>query len=160
MSILPSHSFLKAMLIYPPETIMDNLKVGSWCSGRSLFYQDYKDFKNTTISYNSNNLSEILEKIEKQLIEWDLLEKCDNVGKTFSYLAYISVEKNWEIFWPELIPVFDCSSTTKQVGFKLHGVFSIPRDKLDNLVAILWASINKYRLLVKTDSVNVSFCSF
>ena len=149
MSIPPSHLFLKAMLIYPPETIINNLKVGSWCSGKSLFYQDYKDFKITTIGYNSNNLLEILEKIEKRLIEWGLLEKCDNVGKTFSNLAYVSVEKNWEIFWPELIPVFGRFSTIKQVGFKLHRVFSIPRDKLDNLVTILWTSVNQHRYLVK-----------
>jgi hypothetical protein len=151
MSTQPTRVFLKAMLIFPPGTTVNNLNVGSWWSGRSLFYQDYKDFKNTTIG-NNNNLSEILEKIEEQLVKWDLLEKCDERDKSFSHLAHISVEKNWKIFWPKLIPMFDRRSTNKQVGFKLHSVFTIPRDTVDNFITILWKSIRKHRLLMKPNT--------
>jgi len=151
MSTQPTRVFLKSMLIFPPGTTVNDLNVGSWWDGKSLFYQDYKDFKNTTIGNKSDNLSEILEKIEKQLVEWDLLENCDECDKTFSHLAHISVEKNWKIFWPKLIPMFDRNSINKQVGFKPHSVFAIPRDTVDNFITILWKSIRKHRLLTKPE---------
>lgn len=150
MSIPPSHAFIKAMLIYPPGTTMNNLNVGSWWLGKSLFYHDYKDFENTTIGYDSNNLTEVLNKIEVQLVEWGLLEKCDDCSKTFSYLAYILIEKNWETFWPKLIPMFDhCCTTRKYVGYKLHKVFTIPRDSMDKFISILWTAVSSNRLLLK-----------
>ena len=151
MSTQPTRVFLKAMLIFPPGTTVNDLNVGSWRGGRSLFYQDYKDFKNTTIGNKSDNLSEILEKMEKQLVEWGLLEKCDECDKTFSHLAHISVEKNWKTFWPKLVPIFDQCCSKKRVGFKLHSVFTIPRDTVDNFISILWKSIRKHRLLMKPE---------
>ena len=126
MTTTISHTLIKSMLISTPGSQVNNFNVGSWWFGKSLFYRDFNNGKEN-VGHDLYNLTEICESIQCQLTKWKLISyNCDcdrDCSNQFTNIVYKLVRKNQDKLWASGMP---------------QNIFSIPVDKLDDFVSLLW----------------------
>jgi hypothetical protein len=114
-----THTFLKAMLTYPPGYKCGNFNVGSWFNGKSLFYKTYKIYTNEILNLNFTAL-DIAKIISTQLMIWGM----SDTENHFTDKILEEIYKNWDIICYE--------------GLEKDKNLSLKRDNIDNLIHCIW----------------------
>lgn len=128
MTTTISHTLIKSMLISTSGSQVNNFNVGSWWFGNSLFYRDFNNGKEN-LGHDLSNLTEICGSIQRQLTKWKLISDDCDYSNQFTYIAYELVNKHQDKLWTSGMP---------------QNVFSIPIDKLDEFVSLLWCAATKH----------------
>ena len=88
--------FISDMLISEKGTINQNHPVGNWWFNRSL-----GNIKNNYYSYNMDNLTELLFKIEGGLSDFNIIPNIENCDYKASIIAYDKIKENQLKYWSD-----------------------------------------------------------